>query len=237
MYPVGICGRYGMGLHSPWSASARTIEAMVRSRFFRIAVFVSLAAFLCASAAKAQDGRYRGRKFKPPPATSTVTVTVVRKDDGKVIENASVIWHLVGDKGGMELHTNEEGKSMIDILPTGSKVILQVLAHGYQTFGQAYTINKPTMAFKVVLSRPVGQYTIYGHHDVSAEGPSPIAVGTPDAAKTAATKKDDKPVDKDGKSKPADAARQDQQGAKAAPKADSTESANKESNATPSPQL
>ena len=220
---------------------------MIRSRFARIAVFVSLAAFLCASAAKAQDNRYRGRKFKPPPATSTVTVTVVRKDDGKVIENASVIWHLVGDKGGMELHTNEEGKSMIDILPTGSKVILQVLAHGYQTYGQSYTINKPTMTFKIALSRPVGQYTIYGHHTVSVEGPSPIAVGTPDASKTAATNKDDKPGSTESKDKAADATKQDEHGAKPAPKSDSSDSASKDSaskdsaskdsNATPAPQI
>ncbi|HEV2214050.1 MAG TPA: hypothetical protein VGR64_02095 [Terracidiphilus sp.] len=220
---------------------------MVRSRFARFAVYISLAAFLCASAAKAQDNRYRGRKFKPPPATSSVTVTVVRKDDGKVIENASVIWHLVGDKGGMELHTNEEGKSMIDILPTGSKVVLQVLAHGYQTFGQEYTISKPAMTFKVALSRPVGQYTIYGHHDVSVEGPSPIAVGVPDTSKTAATKKDDGTGSAESKDKPADSASQDKPAAKPAAKSDSTnsaskdsaskDSANKDSNATPAPQI
>jgi hypothetical protein len=190
---------------------------------FRFAVFAALIAFVASTATMAQDSRYRGRKFKPPPPTSTVTVTVVRKDDGKVIGNASVIWHLIGDKGGMELHTNDDGKSMIDILPTGSKVILQIIAHGYQTFGQAYTITKPTMAIKVELRRPVGQYSIYKHGDIAVDGQGPGAQKPPATSKGSASgsAKADSSKSSDSKhgdkEKPAESAKDDQ----AQPKPDS----------------
>ncbi|HEU5352399.1 MAG TPA: hypothetical protein VFU55_12460 [Terracidiphilus sp.] len=214
---------------------------MVRSKLSRFALFAALVGLLASTATMAQDGHRRGRKFKAPPPTSTVTVTVVRKDDGKIIENASVIWHLVGDKGGMELHTNEEGKSMIDILPTGSKVILQILAHGYQTYGQAYTISKPTMAIKVELRRPVGQYTIYGHRDENVQGKSPIAVGHSNASKTSASGKDGGKTGADAANKPAETAKKvapkkDKDQAKSAQKSSSPESASKDSGTAPAPQ-
>ncbi|HVC45707.1 MAG TPA: hypothetical protein VND90_00545 [Terracidiphilus sp.] len=189
---------------------------MVRSRLFRFAVLAALAALVASTAAMAQDGRYRGRKFKPPPLTSTVTVKVVRKDDGKLIENASVIWHLIGDKGGMELHTNEEGKSMIDILPTGSKVTLQIIAHGYQTYGQVYTISKPTMAIQVELRRPVGQYSIYAHHDIAINGQGSGAQKPHETTKGSASNaaKPDSPKSSHSKqaekNKPAESAKEDQ---------------------------
>ncbi|MGB6975184.1 MAG: hypothetical protein WBD67_10915 [Terracidiphilus sp.] len=194
-------------------------------RLLRFAVLAALVALVAFTAAMAQDGRGRGRKFKAPPPTSTVTVTVVRKDDGKIIENASVIWHLIGDKGGMELHTNEEGKSMIDILPTGSKVILQILAHGYQTFGKAYTISKPTMAIEVELRRPVPQYSIYEHHETSGNGQGSGAqkssdgkgstsnASKPDSSKSSSSKKSEK-------DKPAESAKDNQAQPKPNPQQD-----------------
>ena len=66
-------------------------------------------------------------------------MTILRNDDGKPIENAAVIFQVKGDKGNMELKTDEDGKSVIDVLPTGSDVLLQVIAKGYQTYGENYT--------------------------------------------------------------------------------------------------
>ena len=103
----------------------------------------------------AQDSTtHRGRKYKAPPPTSRVEVTILRNDDGKPIENAAVVFQLEGDKGNMELKTNEDGKANIDVLPTGSKVVLQVIAKGYKTFGGDYKIDKPEMTFEVKLKRP-----------------------------------------------------------------------------------
>jgi pyruvate/2-oxoglutarate dehydrogenase complex dihydrolipoamide acyltransferase (E2) component len=119
---------------------------------------------------------HRGRKYKAPPPMSTVNVTILRKEDGKPIENAAVIFQLIGDKGNMELKTNEDGKAVIDVLPTGSKVVLQVIAKGFQTYGGEYTLEKAQMSIQVKLNRPGHQYSIYEEHPQQADlEPNPPA--------------------------------------------------------------
>lgn len=135
----------------------------------------------------AQNSPRRGRKYKVPPPTSRVEITILRADDEKPIENAAVIFTMVGDKGNMELKTNEDGKAVLDVLPIGSKVLLQVLAKGYQTYGQDYTLDKSQMAMEVKLKRPGKQYSIYQKH--------------PEAAKQSG-EGNDKPAGKDDKDAP-----------------------------------
>lgn len=167
-------------------------------RIFRFALLASVLSLTASVALFAQANR-RGRKYKAPPPTSRVEVTILRNDDGKPIENAAVIWHMVGDKGNMELKTNEDGKSVIDVLPTGSEVLLQVIAKGYKTYGQPYKLDKPEMAIEVKLKRPGEQYSIYKDGKDSAD----------------AGKGSDKDTNKDGakkdaaKDKPGDSAKED----------------------------
>jgi len=85
-------------------------------RYLILSVAVLLVAGLSLSA---QNSNRRGRKYKAPPPTSRIEVTILRDTDAKPIENAAVIFHLDGDKGNMELKTNEDGKSIIDVLPIG----------------------------------------------------------------------------------------------------------------------
>jgi hypothetical protein len=75
-----------------------------------------------------------------------------------------VIFQLEGDKGNMELKTNEDGKSVIDVLPIGSTVRLQIIAKGYKTYGQDYKIDKSDLAFGIRLKRPGEQYSVYKDH-------------------------------------------------------------------------
>jgi hypothetical protein len=110
----------------------------------------------------AQDKR--GRKYKSPPPTSKIEVTVLRDFNGKPIENASVIFHTLNDPGNMELKSNEDGKAMIDVLPIGETVRLQIIARGYQTYGGDYKIAKDQMAIEVRMKRPGEQYSIYKDH-------------------------------------------------------------------------
>lgn len=69
----------------------------------------------------------------------------------------------------MELKTNEDGKSVIDVLPTGSKMRLQIIAKGYKTYGQDYMIDKADLTFGIRLKRPGEQYSIYKNHEQDAE--------------------------------------------------------------------
>ena len=147
-------------------------------RFSVIVAGLSLAVCLFSAGAQ-QDTSKRGRKYKAPPPTSRIEITILRDVNGKPIENAAVVFHpMLGDKdqGNMELKTNEDGRAVIDVLPVGSTVRLQVIAHGFQTFGDDYTIDKADMAIEIKMKRPGAQYSIYDKHDGSALGGK-----TPDA--------------------------------------------------------
>lgn len=134
-----------------------------------LAVAVALAAISSMTLA-AQDPPHRGRKYKPPPPTSRIEVTVVRDVDSKPLENASVIFHLDGDKGNMELKTNEDGRAIIDVLPMDATMRLQIIARGYQTYGQDYKIDKADLLFDIRMKRPGEQYSIYKPHESDTDG-------------------------------------------------------------------
>jgi Carboxypeptidase regulatory-like domain len=94
---------------------------------------------------------------------------VVRDYNGKPVRNAAVVLHPVSRKGkqsrgGLELKTDNEGRTNIDGIPYGP-LRVQVLAPGFQTFGEDYEINKPELEITVKLKRPGGQYSIYENHD------------------------------------------------------------------------
>jgi hypothetical protein len=130
----------------------------------RFALSAIVLASLGATLLAGQDTTKRGRKYKAPPPTSHVEITVTRATTGKPVENASVIFHpLVGgrDKGNMELKTNDDGKVSIDLLEIGSNVRVQIIAHGFQTYGEDYKIDKDQIALAVKLHRPTEQYSIY----------------------------------------------------------------------------
>ncbi len=144
---------------------------------FRLCVVIAgfgLAASSLATGAQ-QDTTRRGRKYKPPPPTARIEVTILRAFNCKPIENAAVVFHPMAgekDKGNMELKTNEDGKTVIDVLPIGDTVRLQVIAKGFQTYGQDYKIDKDAMTIQIELKRPGEQYSIYEHHDQTAAPPA-----------------------------------------------------------------
>ncbi|MFT4112231.1 hypothetical protein [Silvibacterium sp.] len=144
-----------------------TIDGMKTVVSLRCLTALPLIAFgLFASSMHGQDGR--GRKYTPPPPTAKITVSVVKATNGKPIENAAVIFHPMKngkDEGGLELKTNEEGKAVIEVIPIGDVVRLQIIANGFQTFGDDYPITTDTKEIAVKLKRPGGQYSIYEKHD------------------------------------------------------------------------
>jgi hypothetical protein len=109
----------------------------------------------------AQNANRRGRKYKPPPPTAKIEVSVLRDTDGRPIENAAVIFHTLKEKGNMELKSNEDGKALIDVLEIGETIRLQIIAKGFQTYGADYPIENGDMAIEVRMKRPGEQYSIY----------------------------------------------------------------------------
>lgn len=100
--------------------------------------------------------------------TALLKFVVVKDYNGKPIRNASVVMHPVKkdgkqSKGGLQLKADAEGKASFDGVPYG-KLRVQVLATGFQTFGEDYDITQPEMEITIKMKRPQGQYSIYEEH-------------------------------------------------------------------------
>jgi hypothetical protein len=98
---------------------------------------------------------------------SNLSFVVVKDYNGKPVRNAAVVLHPVkknGDqtKGGMELKTDDDGRTHIDGIPYGP-LRIQVLVPGFQTFGQDYKVDRPDLEITVRLKKPKGQYSVYGN--------------------------------------------------------------------------
>src|SRR5215471_2506334 len=96
---------------------------------------------------------------------SNLHVTVVKDDNNKPVRNASVILHPVNKdgkqgKGGFQLKTDNEGNTATEGIPYGP-LRIQGLAPGFQTFGDDYRVNQPTMDIRIRLKRPSDQFSTY----------------------------------------------------------------------------
>ena len=141
-------------------------------------------------------GAAMGQKDKDDAPTSWVNFVVVKDDNGKPVRNAAVIMHPVAkgkqQRGGMELKTDGEGKTNFDGIPYGP-LRIQVLAHGFQTYGEDFEIDKPKMEFTIKLKRPQGQYSVYDDHSKDADAKDPGAAPKQDPPAAAPDDKDKKP--------------------------------------------
>lgn len=114
------------------------------------------------------------QKDKDTEPTSWLYFSIIKDDNGKPVRNAAVILHPVDakgkqERGDLELKTDPDGKTNLDGVPYGS-LRVQVLAHGFQTYGEDFDISKPKIEITIKLKRPQGQFSIY---DDGAKGPQP----------------------------------------------------------------
>lgn len=136
-----------------------------RNYWLRLAL-VTISVVLASSCLLAQDSpARRGRKYKPPPETSKITVQVTKKFNGKPIMNAAVIFNPYDsngkDIGNLEVKTDPEGKATIDIIPKGSLVRVQVIASGFATYAEDFQIDEPTREIDIAMLRPQEQVSSY----------------------------------------------------------------------------
>ncbi|MGA2571749.1 MAG: carboxypeptidase-like regulatory domain-containing protein [Terracidiphilus sp.] len=143
------------------------------------------------------DNSQHGRKYKAPPLAAHIEVLVVRDYNGKPIPQAHVIFHPVegdSDKGSMELKTNDEGKAIINVIPIGDTVRLQVIANGFQTYGQDFKVDRLDISMEIRLKRPAGQFSLYGKPGSGNGSGAGNSSGSPPPASSS------KPSDSPGKS-------------------------------------
>jgi hypothetical protein len=143
-----------------------------RAVSLQLALVVCIALVSCWSAFGQDDAApRRGRKYKAPPVTSHIEVTVLKKFNGKPIPNAGVVFnsYMNGkEEGNLEVKTDPEGKAIIDVIPTGSKVRVQVIATGYATYAGEYDVNESSRQISISMIRPQEQISTYQNNEGKA---------------------------------------------------------------------
>jgi hypothetical protein len=95
---------------------------------------------------------------------------VVKSQGGKPVDRASVVvrfiqGHSVVKLGKairttFELRTNQDGEARIPSIPQG-KILVQIIAKGYQTFGQTFEVNDEEKTLDITLNPPQQQYSAH----------------------------------------------------------------------------
>jgi hypothetical protein len=109
--------------------------------------------------------------FVPLLGADLTTLTIsVKSTGGKPVENASVIvkfvkGHSVTKLGKKirkewELRSNQEGVVKIPPIPQGT-ILVQIIAKGYQTFGQNFDVDEEQKTLDIVLNPPQPQYSAH----------------------------------------------------------------------------
>ena len=87
------------------------------------------------------------------------------------------------DGGNMEIKTNRDGVATLDVIPIGDTIRLQVVADGFQTFGEDYAIDSSVKEIEVRMKKPTKQDSIYstplGSPGTTTDGNSKNASGSP----------------------------------------------------------
>ena len=102
-------------------------------------------------------------------ASNMTTLTVeVKSLSDRPVERASVIVKFVKGRAKMKLgkkilttwetRTNQEGVAKIPPIPQGT-IRVQVIAKGYQTFGQVFDVDDEAKTIEIKLNPPQAQYS------------------------------------------------------------------------------
>lgn len=105
------------------------------------------------------------------PTVETTTLRIVVKTlKGTPVERASVIVRFNEGRSlrklgrqvrtNWETRTNSEGVAKIPPIPKG-KILVQVIAKGYQTFGQEFEIDEDEKTLEIQLNPPQPQYSVH----------------------------------------------------------------------------
>ena len=148
----------------------QSVEDRLRSRMKpsrELAMWVAALALLGgvaslrAQTASSPDAKAHTGKSDP---TSRVTIEVSGGEKESPVENASVYLKYVEEhklkkdrKVELNVKTNRDGTAHIPEAPTG-RVLLQVVAEGWKTYGRWYDITEAKQTIKVHLERPAKWY-------------------------------------------------------------------------------
>lgn len=108
-----------------------------------------------------------GLRADDPMTKLKIAVTT---QGGKPIDRASVIVRFVEGRSvakfgkkirtSWEMKTNQDGMAKIPEIPQG-KILVQVIAKGYQTYGQTFDVDQQEKTIAVKLNPPQSQYSAH----------------------------------------------------------------------------
>jgi hypothetical protein len=143
----------------------------VMTNFFRVFLLglclAAAAFFVCQLAAQnpavSSPDRKAAAKADPNPE-SRITIEVTGGDKDSPVENASVYFKYIEEhkikkdkKMEMNVKTNRDGVAHVPDAPLG-RVLIQVLAEGWKSYGRWFDITDPKQTIKVHLERPPKWY-------------------------------------------------------------------------------
>jgi hypothetical protein len=123
-----------------------------------------LAAILCSSVALAFAQDQKAQQKEEKDATTRLRIEVTAGDRNEPVENASVYVRYVEERAlrkdkkvEMNVKTNREGVARVPDVPRG-KILIQVIAQGWKTYGKWYDAKDDEMTVKIRLERPTKWY-------------------------------------------------------------------------------
>ncbi|MBI2679942.1 MAG: carboxypeptidase regulatory-like domain-containing protein [Candidatus Solibacter usitatus] len=108
--------------------------------------------------------------LRADPPMTTLTIDVKSAESGKAVERASVVVKFVSGRDKLKLYkkirttwetrTNEGGVAKLPPIPQG-KILVQVIAKGFQTFGQTYDVAEEEKTIEIKVNPPQPQYSAH----------------------------------------------------------------------------
>ena len=104
-----------------------------------------------------------------PAGEQTRLQIVLKNAEDKPVGNASVVVKFVQGRHKIkltkirkawELRSNQEGSVRIPAIPQG-KILIQVIAKGYQTFGETFDVDEEEKTIEIKLNPPQKQYSVH----------------------------------------------------------------------------
>jgi len=105
-----------------------------------------------------------------PAAPMTKINIVVKNQAGKPVDRASVVVRFIQGhsivklgkavRTTFELRTNQDGEARIPSIPQG-KILVQIIAKGFQTYGQTYDVAEEEKTLDITLNPPQQQYSAH----------------------------------------------------------------------------
>jgi hypothetical protein len=128
-----------------------------------VAAVLSLTVKLSAQNPPASSSETKQSPIRPDPQ-SRITIEVTGGEKETPVENASVYFkyveeHKIKKNKTMELNvkTNRDGLAHVPGAPLG-RVLIQVLAEGWKSYGRWFDITDPKQTIKIRLERPPKWY-------------------------------------------------------------------------------